>query len=282
MRQPNTFFRIIWKENRNAIGFVYLLNIIEEVFFLLIPSAVGMLINTFIYGKSYGLLAFCITYIGWQGMATFRKIKDTEIFTDIFNQFTFRLLNSHTKQETTKINARVEMMKQVVDFFQDDLPFVVNSLISIIGSSILLYFYNSKLIFVSVVILIPSLLINYFYSKKIILATESLNDKFEEQVDIIEKGSKDEQIRYFLTLRKLNIRKSSLEAYNFGLIEVFSFLMILISIYIICKTDKMEYGDIVASYGIILRFAYGFDFIPHITTKLATLKDITNRMNEME
>jgi hypothetical protein len=58
--------------------------------------------------------------------------------------------------------------------------------------------------------------------------------------------------------------------------------MIFFSINTIYKTDNMEYGNIIASYGIILRFAYGFDFIPHITTKLAMLKDITNRMNEME
>jgi hypothetical protein len=42
----------------------------------------------------------------------------------------------------------------------------------------------------------------------------------------------------------------------------------------------MNYGSIVAYYGIVLRFAYDFDFIPHLTTKLASIKDIMTRMNE--
>jgi ABC-type multidrug transport system fused ATPase/permease subunit len=282
MQNKYSVIKSIWRENRWAIGFIYLLNVIEETFYLLIPSSVGLLIDTFISNKGFGIWAFVITYIGWQGTATYRKIKDTITFTSLFNQFSLKVIENHKEKniETTKTNARVELMKQVVAFFETDLPFMMNSLVSIIGSCILLYFYNAKLLIISVFIILPSLIINYFYSKKILLATRQVNDQYEKQIDVIENGTKEELNTYFTTIRKLNIRKSTLEALNFGLLEIFVFIVIISSIYIICKTDKMNYGSIVASYGIILRFAYGFDFMPHITTKLATLKDIANRMEE--
>jgi ABC transporter transmembrane region len=129
-------------------------------------------------------------------------------------------------------------------------------------------------------VVVPSIVFNYFYSKKIEKVTENVNSQYENQVDVIESRNYSLQKDYFEKLRFFNIKKSSLEAYNFGLIEVFVFLMILSSIYVICHTDKMNYGSIVASYGIILRFAYGFDFIPHTTTKLASLRDIIKRIDQ--
>jgi ABC-type multidrug transport system fused ATPase/permease subunit len=282
MSYKRTILQIIWQKNKYPIAFVYTLNIIEETFYLLIPSSVGLLIDTFIYDKGFGIWAFAISYIGWQGVAVYRKIQDTKIFTDLFTQFSLEIIENHKHYNigTAKTTARVELMTEVVDFFETDLPFMVNSIISIVGACILLYFYNVKLLVVSLVIFFPSLLINYFYSKKILAVTKKINDQYENQVDIIESEDKDKQQLYFTELRKLNIEKSTLEAYNFGLLEIFVFIMIITCIYIICKTENLNYGDIIASYGIILRFAYGFDFIPHATTKLATIKDIASRVSE--
>jgi ABC-type multidrug transport system fused ATPase/permease subunit len=277
----NKTVKRIWEKHKLSILFIYGLNILEEVMYLLIPSSVGLLIDTFIDKKGYGIVAFAVTYIGWQGIAVFRKIKDTITFTKIFNEESLFLVATHHKEkiETTVINARVELMKQVVDFFETDLPFIANSIVSIFGSAVLLYFYNPKLIFAAFIIIIPSILINRLYSKKIVAVTQMINDGYENQVNVIESNDPVKQASYFNTLRNRNIKKSSLEAINFGLLEIFVFIMIFCSIYVICTTAKMNYGSIVASYGIILRFAYGFDFIPHTTTKLATLKDILKRID---
>jgi ABC-type multidrug transport system fused ATPase/permease subunit len=276
-------FETIWQRNKASIGFIYFLNIVEEICYVLIPSAVGMLINTFIYGTGYGLWAFVATYLGWQGIATLRKILDTIAFTKVYNQVSLETIEHHKLEgiEVSKINARIELLKQVVTFFEVDLPFMMNSIVSIFGAAILLYFYNPTLLFICLIIIIPSFIINYFFGKKMINATKNVNDQYEKQIDVITNEDLDGIKRYFEQVRRFNIRKSSLEAYNFGLLEIFAFLMIVVSIYVICKTPNVNYGDIVASYGIILRFAYGFDFIPHITERLATMRDIQNRLEEV-
>jgi ABC-type bacteriocin/lantibiotic exporter with double-glycine peptidase domain len=276
-------FASIWQRNKASIGFIYFLNIIEEICYVLIPSAAGMLINTFIYGTGYGVWAFLGVYLGWQGIAILRKILDTITFTKVYNQVCLQTIEHHKEEgiEVSKINARIELLKQVVSFFEIDLPFMMNSMVSIMGSAILLYFYNPMLLIICLLIILPSLFINYFFGKKMIKVSAQVNDQYEKQIDVITHQNMDGIKRYFEEVRQFNIRKSSLEAYNFGILELFVFIMIMASVYVICKTPNVNYGDIVASYGIILRFAYGFDFIPHITSKVASMKDIQNRLEEV-
>jgi ABC-type bacteriocin/lantibiotic exporter with double-glycine peptidase domain len=269
----------IWKEDKYAISYIYFLNILEELCYLLIPSTVGMMIDSFFYVKGYGLLAFTLCYVGWQLVALIRRIQDTKIFTEIFNKLSLNILNKKNEElTTTLISARIGLMNEIVTFFEDDLPFFIRSLISIFGSALLLYYYNPLLLLVSLIIIIPSLIINYYYSSRLNDASYKLNSHYEKQVEIIEKDNKEDQIKYFTELRKYKIRKSNLEAFNFTIIEMFVFVMITVSIYVICKSSNMNYGSIVASYGIILRFAYGFDILPHITSRYATLQDVVKRM----
>ncbi len=271
---------LIWNENKYELNIILFINIIEEIFYLFIPSSVGLLIDYFVYGKGLGIYLFIFNYLGWQSISVYKKIYDTKIFSKIYNDLVLKIIEKRQKNKVsiTKINARVELLKQIIDFFEIDFPFFVKSLIAIFGSLILLYMYNSKLLLVSIIIVIPSLLINFFYAKKIEIATHICNNQFEQQLEILENGDKTAQQVYFQELREYNIRKSTLEALNFGFLEIFVLLMILMSLFILCKTENLNYGSIIASYGIVLRLAYSFDFIPHLTTKIATLKDITNRI----
>jgi ABC-type bacteriocin/lantibiotic exporter with double-glycine peptidase domain len=262
---------------------VYALNLLEELAYLLIPAAAGMLINSFLSGKGWGLVAFSVAYLGWQGTATLRRILDTYIFSLIYTQVVERTVAHHKEAEidTGTINARIELLKTVVEFFEVDLPFLVKSLLTMFGAAALLFFYNSKLALVCIIIIVPSLILNYFFGRKMVLVTEKVNNAYEQQVDIIETKPLPEVQTYLQQVRRLNIQKSNLEAINFGLIEIFVFVMIVVSLYIICHTPHLNYGAIVATYGYILRFAYSFDFIPHLTARLATIRDVIGRLEKV-
>ena len=122
----SNLFLNIWQKSRRQILFVYALNTIAEICYLLIPGAIGLLINTFLNGEGYGILAFAGAYLGWQGVATLCKIFDTRIFTEIYNQISLQTIEHHKAEgvEISKINARIELLKQVVEFFENDLPFL--------------------------------------------------------------------------------------------------------------------------------------------------------------
>jgi ABC-type bacteriocin/lantibiotic exporter with double-glycine peptidase domain len=273
----------IYQDNKLKLYFIYGLNIIQEIAYLLVPAAAGSLINSLITGQGWGILFFCAAYLGWQGVAMYRKIMDTKVFTRIYNEVSIKTIEHHKANgiETGKINARIELLKQVVSFFENDLPFLVSSLVAMFGAAGLLFFYNPRLLLVCIIIIIPSLIINHFFGKKMVQVTSLVNNEYEKQLDVIETGAMPQIKHYFQQVRLLNVRKSNLEAFNFGLLEIFVFIMILASLVIVVKTGELNYGNIVATYGYILRFAYSFDFIPHLTERLATMKDIQNRLEEV-
>lgn len=266
------------KDNLNSLIKVYSLNILEAVFSLLIPTSVGVMINSLISHSGYGVFIFILCYVLFQLTALFRRILDTKIFTLIYNQFVEKLIDKTNSNDFSIINARIELLKQVVSYFENDLPILINSIITILGSGVILFFYSTKLLFASLIIIIPSFIINQYYFKKISKLTEKINDQYENQLSVLKQENNNLTSLFFQNLRKLNISKSNQEAYNFAFLEIFVFTMIFISVVIICNTENVKPGTIVASYAIILKFAYSFDFIPYITLKFASIKDIFKRI----
>ncbi len=273
----------IWKKYRLKILSLYPLYIVQELCYLFIPGAVGMLIDSFITDKGWGVLAFSIAYIGWQGSCVWSKILDTNIYTVIYNDIVFQTIEDHKEKDihSSKINARIELLKGVVYFFENDVPYLLNSLINMTGSALLLALYNIKLAVMCVSLLIPAIIINYIFAKKMLKSATKINNEYEKQVDIIEVKDMDIIKKYFHNIGIINIQKSNYEAYNVGFIQIFVFLMIIISIYIICKTPDFSYGTIVSTYGYILRFAYSFDYIPHLTERIIQMRDIQKRLTNI-
>jgi ABC-type multidrug transport system fused ATPase/permease subunit len=198
----------------------------------------------------------------------------------MYADISLKIIKHHqqTGIENSIINARVELLKQVVRFFEEDFPFMLNSIVEMLGSAFLLYFYNPKILLVCIIIIVPSLIVNRFYSHKMVAATTAVNNEYEKQIDVIAQKKNHEIADYFGLVRRLNIKKSNLEAYNFATLELFVFAMIVSSLYIITQTENIKYGEIVATYGYINRFAFSFDFIPHLTGRVANLQDINKRL----
>jgi hypothetical protein len=236
--------------------------------------------DTFITGKGWGILAFSLSYIGWQGSAVCTKILDTKIYTSVYNDVVFQTIEHHQEQniDNSKINARIELLKGVVYFFENDAPFILTIFINMAGSAILLSFYNPKLMIICMVLLIPAIILNYFFGKKMLKTTSKINNEYEKQVDIIETRDIANIKKFFSHIGFLNIHKSNLEAYNVGFMQIFVFIMTMISIYIICKTPDFSNGSFVSTYGYVLRFAYSFDYVPHMTERVIQMKDIQKRL----
>ncbi len=274
-----------WQNHKAKISITYLLTVIENVSNMLLPAAAGLLVDGFIEKKMSGLWFFIAAYIFWYGTAMIRRVYDTKVFTEIYNAISIKTIVHHQEQniDSGTINARIELLKQMVNFFEVDLPFLMNNLIQMFGAFFLLYFYDPKVMIVCLVVILPSFAINYFFGKKMRTVATSVNNQYEKQMDMIQSKADELSLKsYFGSIRILNIRKSNLEAWNFGFLEIFVLIMIISSLYMICQNPNLKHGDIVAIYGYITRFAYSFDFIPYLTSKLSVIRDIEERLKEVE
>lgn len=177
------------------------------------------------------------------------------------------------------------MAREFVDFLEYDLIYVIEAAYNIIGSLILLCFYDAKVVGICLAILLPVAALSFFYGRRMKKLNQSRNDELEKQVDIIGSGNPLAIRRHYNKLRLWQIKISDQEAWNFGLMEIMVMAVIACSLYItswITHTEEIAAGSLIGIYNYILKFVGGLDTIPYTVQRLTNLTDITHRMELSE
>jgi len=180
----------------------------------------------------------------------------------------------------SKLSAHSTLAREFVDFLEFDLVYVIEALYNLLGSIILLYFYDRSVVLLCLAILVPVVGISYIYGKRMKRLNRLKNDELEQQVDIISSGDKKAIFKHFNSLRHWQIRISDQEAWNFGIMELMVMVVIGISLLItntVSGTTILA-GNLIGIYTYILKFVSGLDTIPYTVQRLSSLNDITRRI----
>jgi ABC-type multidrug transport system fused ATPase/permease subunit len=167
-----------------------------------------------------------------------------------------------------------------VDFLEFDLIYVIEAAYNLLGSIILLYFYDRSVVLLCLAILLPVVGISYIYGKRMKRLNRLKNDELEQQVDIIGSGDKKAIFKHFNNLRHWQVRISDQEAWNFGIMELMVMIVIGISLVVTHSVpgSAILAGNLVGIYTYILKFVSGLDTIPYTVQRLSSLNDITRRI----
>jgi ABC-type multidrug transport system fused ATPase/permease subunit len=156
--------------------------------------------------------------------------------------------------------------------------YVIEAIYNLLGSVILLYFYDRSVVVLCLAILLPVVGISYIYGKRMKRLNRFKNDELEQQVDIIGSGDKKAIFQHFNNLRHWQIRISDQEAWNFGIMELMVMVVIGISL-VVTNTvsgNTILAGNLIGIY--TLKFVSGLDTIPYTVQRLSSLNDITRRI----
>lgn len=268
-------------KHRNQLLLTYSLFSLEMLGALLRPFFLGLAVNDLIKGSYHGLIVLSLVHISWLVIGTARHMYDTRTYSAIYTSLVTQFLSRrYGKSEVSKLSAHSTLAREFVDFLEFDLAYVIEALYSIVGSLVLLYFYDVKVVAICFVLLLPVMAISYFYGKKMKRITRMKNDELEKQVSIISEGNNDVIKMHYNKLRKWQIKISDKEALNFGVIEIMVMIVIAASLLISTKMfgTAMLAGNIIGMYTYILKFVSGLDTIPYTVQRLTSLNDITRRI----
>ena len=271
----------LMKRYRFKLTFTYTLFCLEMLGSLLRPYFLGVAVNDLIKGSYQGVVVLSIVHLAWLIIGTARHMYDTRTYSGIYASLVTRFLSRRiARSDISKLSAHSTLSRELVDFLESDLPYIIEALYNIIGSLIILYFYNSKVVLVCFIILIPVMIISYIYGKKMSRLTRLKNDELEKQVSIIAVGNDASIKKHYSTLRKWQIKISDKEAINFGLIELMVLFVIGSSLIISSNLFgvTMLAGNLIGIYNYILKFVSGLDTIPYSVQKISSLKDIIRRI----
>lgn len=269
------------QKHRYQLLLTYSLFSLEMLGSLLRPFFLGLAVNDLIKGSYHGLIILSLVHISWLIIGTIRHMYDTRTYSAIYTSLVTQFLSRrYGKAEVSKLSAHSTLAREFVDFLEFDLAYVIEALYSIIGSLVLLYFYDASVVAICFALLLPVIAISYFYGKKMKRLTRLKNDELENQVNIISEGNNETIKVHYNKLRSWQVKISDKEAFNFGVIELM--VMVVIGASLLISTNvfgtTMLAGNIIGMYTYILKFVSGIDTIPYTVQRLTSLNDITRRI----
>jgi ABC-type multidrug transport system fused ATPase/permease subunit len=275
----------IMLQHRYRLVLTYILFSIEMLGNLMRPFFLGLAVNDLIKGSYKGLILLSAVHLGWLIIGTIRHRLDTRTYSAIYTSLVTKFLaRRYHKSDVSKLSAHSNLAREFVDFLEFDLAYVVEAFYSIVGSLLLLFFYDTSVVLVCLGILLPVTGFSYLYGKKMKNLNKQKNDELEKQVDIISTGNNHLIRQHYDNLRKWQIRISDQEAWNFGIMEILILVVIGLALLITNKTagSGIEAGSLIGIYSYIQRFVSGLDTIPYTVQRLSSLNDITRRIELQE
>jgi ABC-type bacteriocin/lantibiotic exporter with double-glycine peptidase domain len=260
----------------------YSLFSIEMVGLLMRPFFLGKAVDGLLDGSYQGLVYLAAAHVLWLIAGTIRHMYDTRTYSAIYTALVTRLLSrKYNSDEVSKLSAHSTLAREFIDFLEFDLNYVVEAAYNLLGSLIMLLFYDHAVVLVCLAMLVPVSIISYFYGKRMKRLNQLKNDELEKQVEIIGSRNTKKITEHYNNLRKWQVKISDKEAWNFGTMELLVLAVIVTSLLITTGRHWQEgflAGDIVAIYNYILKFVGGVDTIPYAVQRLSALKDITRRI----
>ncbi len=269
------------QKHRAQLVLTYLLFSLEMLGSLLRPFFLGEAVNDLIGGSYRGLIVLSCVHLAWIVIGTLRHRYDTRTYSAIYTSLVTRFLSRRIDQsEVSKLSAHSTLAREFVDFLEFDLVYVIEAVYNLLGSAILLYFYDSSVVVLCLAILLPVVGISYVYGKRMKRLNRLKNDELEQQVDIISSGDKSAIFTHFNNLRHWQVRISDQEAWNFGIMELMVMIVIGISLLVTntVTAGPVLAGNLIGIYTYLLRFVSGLDTIPYTVQRLTSLNDITRRI----
>jgi len=274
--------RKLMQKHRTQLVITYLLFSLEMLGSLLRPFFLGEAVNGLIKGSYRGLIILSGVHLAWIIIGTLRHRYDTRTYSAIYTSLVTRFLSRRIDQsEVSKLSAHSTLAREFVDFLEFDLVYVIEAIYNLLGSVILLYFYDRSVVILCLAILLPVVGISYIYGKRMKRLNRLKNDELEQQVDIISSGDKTAIFKHFNNLRHWQVRISDQEAWNFGIMELMVMVVIGISLLVtnaVSPTTPILAGSLIGIYTYILKFVSGLDTIPYTVQRLSSLNDITRRI----
>ncbi len=274
--------RRLMKEYRWKLVFTYILFGLEMLGNLLRPFFFGIAVNDLIRGSYDGLILLTAVHFGYIVVGIIRQRFDTRTYTAIYTSLVAQFISRRRRQrDVSKLSAHSTLAREFVDFLEHDVIYVIEAAYNILGSLILLFFYDNAVVLVCLAILVPVGAASYFYGKQMKHLNKQKNDELENQVEVIAGGNIHKIHNHYSSLRKWQIRISDQQAWNFGVLEIMVMAVIGISLLVTNKVtagNMLEAGSIIGIYSYIQRFVTGLDTIPYTVERLASLNDITRRI----
>jgi ABC-type multidrug transport system fused ATPase/permease subunit len=268
------------RQFRWRIILTYTLTFIEDVLELSYPWATGVAIDGLLEHDYKSAAPIVLAWSLRSAIGCFRQMYDTRLYTAVYNSIVSEtiLRQRGAGVHATSVAARSAMSRDFVTFFEKDVPVVVTSIIGIIGSAVILFYYDMIIGAVTASLFIPVYLINRGYVRRSLMLNRGLNDQLEREVQIIEKIEPEAIHHHFEQVRCWRVKLSDAEAYTWTIVEILSIFAFVVILARATYLPTIETGEIFAILVYVWRLMESLDHVPQVVQQVTRLQDIRRRI----
>jgi ABC-type multidrug transport system fused ATPase/permease subunit len=272
----------LFSENRLRILATYTLFTIENLLRLAQPFALGWAINDLLTSQIFGVGVLVAQHVLHLVVGLARQVYDTRTFSAIYSDLATRMIVSQRAAgiDVSRITARASLSREFVEFFEHSIPMLMKVCFSVVGSVIMLAWYDWMIVGCCLGLLIPAALLSHHYAKWTRRLSRGLHDELEREVDVISSRNELEVRNHFDDVACWRIRLSNAEAINFGLMECFILGVIVAVLFRACQLPAVQAGDIFAVFRYLMLLLMGLDNLPRLIQQISRLRDVSSRLHE--
>ncbi len=268
---------------RWRITLTYTLTFLENIFELLYPFMVGVAIDGLIDGNWLSLLPIIITWLIHSLLAFARQVYDARIFARMYQQLAANVVAHQLDRgvSTSYLAARSGLMREFVDFLEEDIPYVITVVVNFLGAVILLFLFDAVVGLYCLFVLFPLSAVNLLHRRATRDLNRSLNDQLEDEVEVIESHQPSAINAHFGQVARWYIRLSDADARTWLVMQPLLIGLIVLAL-VRSVGMNMEAGDIFATLAYALTFTDSLDEVPVLVQQYSSLQDIAERVNTPE
>lgn len=269
---------VLFRAFRLRICLTWMLTLTETTLTALIPLFIGFAIDGLLSGTKVALFHLAAIMAVLIIVAVTRRVYDTRVFGSVRVALGKAQASRGAELPVSSLNARLNMGRELVGFLEEDLPITMTSILQLIVSVGVLYYFHPVLALASLVALATILSIYTVFHRLFFRLNGRLNHQTEQQVKILQKRAPSRIVQHLLRIRKVEVQISDSESILYGVIYVILLSLIIFNLWIATSSLQITSGTI---FSIV---TYSWEFIdaslalPMALQNWSRLSEITQRI----
>jgi hypothetical protein len=275
-----TFLSALSRAERLSIAGTYSLTLLENLCMLSYPALTGWAVDGLLKGSYRGLSALIAVWLVHLITAFGRQRFDTRVFMGLFARLAVDTVAEQQRRGhgTSVVSARVEMMRDLVAFFETDVPAMFSQVVTVAGSLLMLFSFDLQAGWIAMAVLLPMGLVNAWYWRRALQLHRGLNDQIEREIAHIEAARPLPLRRHFGRVRRWHVQLSDSESWTWSVTELATIVALVVLLIDFTRSPGFSAGALYAVLAYVFDYLQGLDSAPALVNNVARLRDIRARL----
>ena len=272
--------RTLIRARRCALALTYGLAIVENACTLAYPALTGFAVDRLVGHAFDGLAMLVAVWLLHLAIAFFRQRFDTRVFMGLYADIAAHIVPQQQAlgHGTSTVSARVEMIRDVVGFFEKEVPAMFHNVVAVVGSLTMLFTYSLDAGIIALAVLLPMGFVNGWYWQHALRLNAGINNQIEREVDTIASGRPFRIERHFRLLRRWRVMLSDSEAWTWAATELATIVALVFILIDFTQSQAFTAGAIYAVLAYVYDYLEGLNQVPTLVNNLTRMKDVRRRL----